>query len=136
MLVSMNHTSEALQTLGLKVSDADNIMLDLEESASDVTNLQNTLSTSSFDNDFSEVDLHEELALLLGDDDAESIGRHVVKTAGKQAEENVQLELTQGSAVGSSETLAPQTITVQARAEIASTEDQFLKTENVVEENV
>jgi hypothetical protein len=81
MLVSMKHTSEALQTLGLKVSDADNIMLDLEESASDVTNLQNTLSTSSFDNDFTEMDLHEELALLLGDDDAESIGRHTVKCA-------------------------------------------------------
>jgi hypothetical protein len=29
MLVSMKHTSEALQTMGMKVSDADNIMLDL-----------------------------------------------------------------------------------------------------------
>jgi len=126
MLVSMKHTSEALQTLGLKVSDADNIMLDLEESASDVTNLQNTLSTSAFDNDFTEMELHEELALLLGEDDAESIGRHTIKTAKKQAAENVELELTPGSAVGSSETLAT---TAQA-AEIASAEDQALKAES------
>jgi hypothetical protein len=129
MLVSMKHTSEALQTLGLKVSDADNIMLDLEESASDVTNLQNTLSTSAFDNDFTEMELHEELALLLGEDDAESIGRHTIKKATKQAAENVELELTPGSAVGSSETLAPHTTTAQA-AEIASAEDQALKAES------
>ena len=104
-------------------------MLDLEESASDVTNLQNTLSTSAFDNDFTEMELHEELALLLGEDDAESIGRHTIKKAKKQAAENVELELTPGSAVGSSETLAPHTTTAQA-AEIASAEDQALKAES------
>ena len=81
MLISMKHTSEALQTLGMKVSDADSIMLDLEDSASDMTNLQSTLSTSYFDNDFTDMDLGEELALLLGDDDAEPIRPHSVKTA-------------------------------------------------------
>jgi len=77
MLISMKHTSEALQTLGMKVSDADSIMLDLEDSASDMTNLQSTLSTSYYENDFTDMDLGEELALLLGDDDAEPI-RHIV----------------------------------------------------------
>ena len=72
------------------------------------------------------MELHEELALLLGEDDAESIGRHTIKTAKKQAAENVELELTPGSAVGSSETLAT---TAQA-AEIASAEDQALKAES------
>jgi hypothetical protein len=31
----MKHTSDALQTLGLTASDADNIMLDLEDTTSD-----------------------------------------------------------------------------------------------------
>ncbi len=35
MLLSMKHTSDALQTLGLTASDADNIMLDLEDTTSD-----------------------------------------------------------------------------------------------------
>ena len=39
----MKHTSEALQTMGLKVTDADNIMLDLEDSTSDMNALTTTL---------------------------------------------------------------------------------------------
>ena len=50
MLQSMKHTNIALQNIGLKVSDADAIMLDLEEAQSDAQDLQNSLS-SSFAND-------------------------------------------------------------------------------------
>ena len=49
MLLSMRHTSDALQTVGLKVGDADHIMLDMEESASDLNAMQNVLSTRHHD---------------------------------------------------------------------------------------
>ena len=68
MLLSMKHTTDALQTLGLKVSDADNIMLDLEESTGDITHLQNTLSSGWADNDLSQEELDAELELILSDD--------------------------------------------------------------------
>ena len=68
MLLSMKHTTDALQTLGLKVSDADNIMLDLEESTGDITHLQNTLSSGWTDNDLSQEELDAELELILSDD--------------------------------------------------------------------
>jgi|LauGreDrversion4_2_1035121.scaffolds.fasta_scaffold59546_4 hypothetical protein len=67
MLLSMKHTTDALQTLGLKVSDADNIMLDLEESTGDINALQSALSTG-FDADLSQEDLDAELELVLSDD--------------------------------------------------------------------
>jgi hypothetical protein len=76
MLVSMKHTSEALQTMGLKVSDADNIMLDLEESNSDINALQSTLSTSFGDEQLTDSDLSEELALILSDDSLEPMIQH------------------------------------------------------------
>jgi hypothetical protein len=76
MLVSMKHTSEALQTMGLKVSDADNIMLDLEESNSDINALQSTLSTSFGDEHLTDSDLSEELALILSDDSLEPMIQH------------------------------------------------------------
>lgn len=68
MLVSMKHTSEALQKLGLKVSDADNIMLDLEDSNTDINNLQASLSSGFADDNLSDMDLSEELELILSDD--------------------------------------------------------------------
>jgi hypothetical protein len=86
MLISMKHTSEALQTLGMKVSDADNIMLDLEDSASDMSSMQNTLSTSHFDNDMNDIDLNDELALLLSDTGFEPVfSAHAVKESPAQA---------------------------------------------------
>jgi hypothetical protein len=66
MLLSMKHTSEALQKMGMKVSDADNVLLDLEESTSDFTAFQTTLSTSFVD-DVSDSDLNAELDLILSD---------------------------------------------------------------------
>jgi hypothetical protein len=63
----MRHTSDALQTVGLKVGDADHIMLDMEESASDLNAMQNVLSTS-FADDLSQEDLDAELELVLSDD--------------------------------------------------------------------
>ena len=68
MLVSMKHTSEALQKLGLKVSDADNIMLDLEDSNTDINNLQASLSSGFVDDNLSDMDLSEELELILSDE--------------------------------------------------------------------
>lgn len=67
MLLSMRHTSDALQTLGLKVTDADNIMLDLEESTGDINALQGMLS-SGFDAELTQEDLDAELELVLSDD--------------------------------------------------------------------
>ncbi len=67
MLLSMKHTSEALQTMDMKVSDADNIMLDLEESNSDINALQYSLSSSFVDDNMTETDLSDELALILSD---------------------------------------------------------------------
>ena len=68
MMTSMKHTTDALQTLGLNVSDADNIMLDLEESSSDLKDMQSTLSQSIGDVDFSTDDLDAELEMMLSDD--------------------------------------------------------------------
>ena len=67
MLQSMKHTNIALQNIGLKVSDADAILLDLDEAESDARDLQNTLS-SSFANEEDSFDLEAELSLMLSDD--------------------------------------------------------------------
>jgi hypothetical protein len=67
MLQSMKHTNIALQNIGLKVSDADAIMLDLEEAQSDAQDVQNCLA-SSFADDGSNLDLEAELTLMLSDD--------------------------------------------------------------------
>jgi hypothetical protein len=67
MLQSMKHTNMALQNLGFKISDADSIMLDLEEADSDAQAMQNTLS-SSFGEDDDHCDLEAELALMLSED--------------------------------------------------------------------
>jgi hypothetical protein len=109
MLISMKHTSEALQTLGMKVSDADSIMLDLEDSASDMINLQSTLSTSYFDNDLTEIDLHEELALLLGDDDLEPVSRpHTGKAAEISAPQAASTEKAPATEQGQTDIAAQQ----------------------------
>ena len=71
MLLSMKHTSDALQTIGMKVSDADNIMLDLEDSTTDINSLQSSLSSSFMDGDVSDMDLSDELELILADDGLE-----------------------------------------------------------------
>jgi hypothetical protein len=68
MLMSMKHTSDALQTLGLKVSDADNIMLDLEDTTSDSHALTTTLSTNFMEHTLSYDDLEAELALMMSED--------------------------------------------------------------------
>jgi len=68
MLQSMKHTNIALQNIGLKVSDADAIMLDLEEAQSDAQDVQNCLASSFADDDISHLDLEAELTLMLSDD--------------------------------------------------------------------
>lgn len=68
MMTSMKHTTDALQTLGLNVTDADNIMLDLEENTHDLQAMQSTLSQNFTDVDFSTMDLETELELMLSDD--------------------------------------------------------------------
>jgi hypothetical protein len=68
MLLSMKHTSDALQTMGMKLSDADNIVLDLEDTTNDINSLQTALSSNFASGDFSDDDLHAELELLLADD--------------------------------------------------------------------
>jgi hypothetical protein len=67
MLQSMKHTNMALQNLGFKISDADSIMLDLEEADSDAQAMQNTLSSSFYEDD-DHCDLEAELALMLSED--------------------------------------------------------------------
>lgn len=68
MLMSMKHTNDALQTLGLKVSDADNIMLDLEDTTGDSNALTSTLSSSFVDHALSYDELEDELALMMSED--------------------------------------------------------------------
>lgn len=68
MLQSMKHTNDALQNLGLKVADADSIMLDLEDSVQDASSLQSSLATPLDVNVASEFDMEEELELLLSED--------------------------------------------------------------------
>ena len=45
MMSSMKQTTDALQTLGLKIEDADSIMLDLEDTTTDLNAMQSTLDT-------------------------------------------------------------------------------------------
>ena len=68
MLQSMKHTNDALQNLGLKVTDADTIMLDLEDSVQDASSLQTSLATPFDSNVTSEFDMEEELEVLLSED--------------------------------------------------------------------
>lgn len=68
VMTSMKHTTDALQTLGLNVADADNIMFDLEESSSDLKDMQSALSQNIGDVDFSVDDLDAELEMMLSDD--------------------------------------------------------------------
>ncbi len=67
MLHSMKHTNIALQNIGLKVSNADAIMLDLEEAHSDANALQNSMSMFEDDQDISAVDLEAELEQMLSE---------------------------------------------------------------------
>lgn len=71
MLQSMKHTSDALQTMGMKISDADNIMLDFEDTASESNSLSKSMSMSLTDSDVTEQDLYDELDLILADEDIE-----------------------------------------------------------------
>lgn len=73
MLQSMKHTSDALQTMGLKISDADNIMLDLEDSTSDINAFTKSMSYSFADNDITDLDLSKELELILSEDNLEPV---------------------------------------------------------------
>ena len=67
MLQSMKHTNIALQNIGLKVSDADAIMLDLDEARNDAQDVQNSLSSSLASED-DQFDLEAELQLMLSED--------------------------------------------------------------------
>jgi len=78
MLQSMKHTNMALQNLGFKISDADAIMDDLEESNRDARDMQITLSSGFGDDDYlSQTDLEAELALMLGDDALMATRSHI-----------------------------------------------------------
>ena len=68
MLLSMKHTTDALQTMGLKVTDADSIMLDLEESTGDTNAMQTTLSSGFAENEWTQDDLDAEFDLIMSDD--------------------------------------------------------------------
>ena len=67
LLNSMKHTNNAMKSLGVNISDADNIMLDLEDASSELGQLQSTLSTN-IHNDIDEIELEQELQLMLSDD--------------------------------------------------------------------
>lgn len=68
MLQSMKHTNDALQTLGLKITDADAIMIDLEDSVQDASSLQTSLATPFDSHVSSDLDMQEELDVLLSED--------------------------------------------------------------------
>ena len=67
LLHSMKHTNIAMKSLGVNISDADNIMLDLEDTTSELGELQSTLSTK-MSSDIDDVELEEELQLMLSED--------------------------------------------------------------------
>lgn len=68
MMTSMKQTSDALQTLGLKVEDADSIMVDLEENTHDLNAMQSTLAQNFTESDISADELESELELMLSED--------------------------------------------------------------------
>lgn len=87
MLKSMKDTNIALQNLGFKISDADSIMDDLEESNRDAKDMQVTLSSTFGDDEFfSQTDLEHELELMLGDDALTATRIHVEPPARRQVE--------------------------------------------------
>lgn len=87
MLKSMKDTNIALQNLGFKISDADTIMEDLEESNRDAKDMQVTLSSTFGDDEyFSQTDLEAELQLMLGDDALTATRIHIDPPAKKQVE--------------------------------------------------
>lgn len=91
MLLSMKHTSDALQTMGMKLTDADNIVLDLEDTTNDINSLQTALGSSFASGDFSEDDYHAELELLLADDlSAHDVFRKPEKKDQAQASQQAQ----------------------------------------------
>ena len=68
MITSMKQTNEALQTLGLNVTKADDIMCDLEDTTGDLKGLQNSLCQNFSDYDLNQEDLENELEMMLSDD--------------------------------------------------------------------
>ena len=68
MMSSMKQTTDALQTLGLKIEDADSIMLDLEDNTNELNTMQSTLAQNFTDYDFSADELESELELMLSED--------------------------------------------------------------------
>jgi len=70
LISAVKTTATAMKNLGLdkKISDVDDIMSDLEESHSDVKDINNILSQkmSIHEDDFDENDLEEELNILMG----------------------------------------------------------------------
>ena len=87
----MKHTTDALQTMGLKVAEADNIMIDLEEHTGDLNAVQNTLASSIHtDYDLTQEDLENELALMLSDDAMCAV--HTVSSVDSQSTKNTLQE--------------------------------------------
>lgn len=71
LISAVKTTASAMKNLGLdkKLSDVDDIMTDLEETHSDVKDINNALSQKMVhEDDFDEDDLEEELSILLGID--------------------------------------------------------------------
>ena len=72
VLSSMKQTSTVLKEMGLSatINTSDEVMMDLQESHTELNELQDTLSSSftAASDDMSDDALQEELALLLGDD--------------------------------------------------------------------
>lgn len=66
LLNSMKQTNNAMKSLGVNVSDADNIMLDLEEASTELGQLQSTLASNAND-DVDDTELEQELELMLSD---------------------------------------------------------------------
>tara|TARA_B100001540_G_scaffold298685_1_gene302435 strand:- start:725 stop:1369 length:645 start_codon:yes stop_codon:yes gene_type:complete len=66
LLNSMKQTNNAMKSLGVNVSDADNIMLDLEEASTELGQLQSTLASNTND-DVDDTELEQELELMLSE---------------------------------------------------------------------
>ena len=93
MMTSMKHTTDALQTLGLNVADADNIMLDLEENTHDLQAMQSTLSQNFTDVDFSAADLESELELMLSDDALCAVTLKSKEVSSQRLDNGVNIEI-------------------------------------------
>ena len=98
LLNSMKQTNNAMKSLGVNISDADNIMLDLEEASTELGQLQSTLA-SNISDDVDDVELEQELELMLSDNamslNTLSVRKPKHKTVTLQQESAKQAEAVQ-----------------------------------------